>query len=257
MEETGIKMEIICYGTGRQESPQDSIKGIAHCQQVNHTFWIEMNLQLTKDDVLILFHDNHIVLHDKSYDIRTTDYEQLQDYHIGNGETIPKLETVLLLFPEAKFIFDFHTFHPRSIELFIDLLDRSTYTGEFIIASENDQFLDQLKREKPKWNFAAGSNEAKKIVFAGLFGLERLAPLKSDYLIIPYHYNGIKILNNQIVKKVKRENKKLFVWMKESNRMGQSTTETVESKENYDKLKAKGVDGVVTDCPLQLQGAIE
>ena len=249
-------MEIICYGTGRQESPQDSIKGVAHCQKVNHTFWIEMNLQLTRDDVLILFHDHHLVLNQNPYEIRNIDYLQLEDYQIGHGETIPKLETVLSLFPDAKFIFDFHTIQPRAIELFIDLIDNSGYTGEFIIACENDRFLDDFKNEKPTWSFAAGSYEAKKIAYAGLIGLERFAPLKSGYLLIPYQYNGIRILNPRIVKKVKRENKKLFVWMKELNRRGQSTTVTIDSKSDYDKLVALGVDGVFTDYPSLLQGVI-
>ena len=249
-------MEIICYGTGRQESPIDSIKGIAHCQKVNHTFWIEMNLQLTKDDVLILFHDHHLVLNNKSHEIRKVDYMQLEDYEIGHGESIPKLETVLTLFPDAKFIFDFHTIQLRAIGLFIKLIDNCRYTGDFIIACGNDLFLDIFKDKKPQWNFAAGSKEAKKIAFVGLIRLERLVPLKSDYLCIPYQYNGIKILNKRIVKKVKRENKKLFVWMKESNRMGQSSTVTVESKQDYDKLMALGVDGVFTDCPFQLHKVI-
>ena len=44
--------------------------------------------------------------------------------------------------------------------------------------------------------------------------------------------------------------------MKESNRMGQSSTVTVESKQDYDKLMALGVDGVFTDCPFQLHKVI-
>ena len=53
-------MEVICYGAGREELPENSIEGIQHCQNVDQNWWIEIDIQLTKDGNLVLFHDEDI-----------------------------------------------------------------------------------------------------------------------------------------------------------------------------------------------------
>ncbi len=53
-------MEIICYAGGRKENPENTLKAIEHCQAVNPEYWIEMDLQLTADNVVVLFHDENL-----------------------------------------------------------------------------------------------------------------------------------------------------------------------------------------------------
>ena len=50
-------MTIICYSCGRGENPENTIKGIKHCQEINPNWRIEMDIQITSDDQLVLFHD--------------------------------------------------------------------------------------------------------------------------------------------------------------------------------------------------------
>lgn len=50
-------MQIICYSCCRGENPENTIEGIRHCQSVNPTWRIEMDIQMTIDNNLVLFHD--------------------------------------------------------------------------------------------------------------------------------------------------------------------------------------------------------
>ena len=50
-------MDIICYSCGRGENPENTIEAIAHCQRVNPQWRIEMDIQMTSDNHLVLFHD--------------------------------------------------------------------------------------------------------------------------------------------------------------------------------------------------------
>ena len=51
------QMTIICYSCGRGENPENTLKGIKHCQTINPEWRIEMDVQMTADEQLVLFHD--------------------------------------------------------------------------------------------------------------------------------------------------------------------------------------------------------
>ena len=87
-------MEVICYATGKKEYPENSKEGIEHCQNVNPNWWIEMDLQLTKDEQIVLFHDPTLLRTTGVNDIvKEKTYSELKEYSIG---------------------FDFHNHHSKA-----------------------------------------------------------------------------------------------------------------------------------------------
>lgn len=241
-------MEVICYATGRKEAPQDSIKGMEHCQSIDLEWWIEMNIQLTKDERLILFHDDIINLNGVMRKIKELNFEELSNHDIGAGEKIPLLSEALSKFCKTKFVFDIHAHTSKVVDVFIANVESSNYEGDFIVASEDGKITELIKSKRPKWKFAAATREVKRVAYSSMFRLERFFVLKSDYLFMPLYYNGRKILNHRIVKMVKKLDKKICVWLSETGE-----TKTVDSLKDYDLLSSFGVDGILTDRPAYLK----
>lgn len=83
-------MEIVCYGCGRGENPENTIEGIHHCQSINPDWWIEMDIQITKDEKLVLFHDYQTKritgVNNKIHQLTLTEIQQLNAGYNFNVE---------------------------------------------------------------------------------------------------------------------------------------------------------------------------
>ena len=170
-----------------------------------------MNIQMTKDNKLILFHDAEINLGGRVFRIDSLNLIDLKSFKIGDDEGIPLFETVLDQFPKSKFIFDIHSYSDQVVDLIINTIEKSKFEGEFIIASESDSIIQSLREKRPSWNYASPTKEAKKLAFSSLIGIERMFKMKSNYLIIPYYFNGRKIVSQRLLKLIKRRGKKLCI----------------------------------------------
>jgi len=253
--------EIICYGCGRGENPENTIEAINHCQNINSNWRIDLDLQLTKDGEVVLFHDyntnrrtgvNHNI-----FDLTLNEVKQLnagfyfkkrgQYFYRNNPIKIPTLKEVFSLFPKAKYVLDIHTDNDRIIDKIIDIISTYKNAENIIIVSHYDTIIRDFKRKKPNWCFGVATNELKKMVFSSFIFLDFFFPLKSDVLLIPIKYNKIKLLTNRVIKHVKKRNKKIIVWMKE----GKTNDDVVciNSKKDYILLKKKGIDAIYTEFP--------
>ncbi len=259
-------MEIICYSCGRGENPENTIEGIRHCQTINPDWRIEMDIQLTSDGQLVLFHDyetKRITGVDKL--INELSLKEVNELNAGYNFKIeeayiyrtapikiPTLREVFRAFPKAKLLLDIHTNNPKVVKIFLDLIDLEFKAGDFFIASEYDEIIKQLKKEQPNWTYAVPAKEAKKMLYSSFLYLDGLFPIQSDILMIPMKYGNINVLRNRVINHAKKRNKKIWAWMYEGEEV-----RTVNSVEEIEALRALGIDGVFTDYPKLIKNKLE
>lgn len=254
-------MKIICYSCGRGEHPENTIEGITHCQAVNSDWRIEMDVQITADGHLVLFHDyetKRITGADKL--INELKLEEVKELNAGynfkaqkkypyreKSIRIPELIEVFKKFPKAKLLLDIHTNSPEAVVTLIELIDTQFKDGDFIIVSEYDTIIKLLKDKKPHWKYGVPEKEAKQMLYSSFLYLDGLFPIKSDILMLPKKYGNINVLSKRVINHAKNRNKPIWAWMYEGEYV-----KTIESKKEMEALGKMGIDGIFTAYPEKL-----
>ncbi len=254
-------MEIICYACGRGEYPENTLEGIAHCLDVNPEWRIEMDVQLTKDEQLILFHDKNALRTtgvDKT--IKETNAVDLKNlnaaYSFNDGISfpfrkkplhVPLLKDVFSKFPNAKLLLDIHTDNPKVVGLLHRLLDTHFKHGDFYLVSEYDHIVKSFRQSRPDVVYGVPALEAKKLLVSSFVRLDGFFPIKSEILMVPEWFGNIYVLSKRILNHVKKRNKKIWVWLKEGKEV-----KTITSAKDYHRFEAMGIDGVFCETPKKL-----
>ena len=260
------QLEIICYSCGRGENPENTIQGIKHCQAVNPDWRIEMDVQLTADEQLVLFHDyttkrttgedqfiNELSLKEVKELNAGYNFKKEEKYMYRSAPvSIPTLKEVFKAFPQAKLLLDVHTNNPKVVKILIDLIDAAFKEGDFIIVSEYDEIINKLKSNQPNWRYGVPAKAAKKMLYSSFLYLDGLFPIKEDILALPKQYGKINVLSNRVINHAKKRNKSIWAWMYEGEEV-----RTVNSLKEIEELKALGIDGVFTDYPARLKKEIQ
>lgn len=200
--------------------------------------YIEMDIQLTKDNQLVVIHDNTV---DRTTNgkgmVKNFRLNELKKLNAGSCfnkshkfESIPTLNEVL-------FRYD------GSVNFLIEMKDPHLYPGiEYLLAKE-------IKKKKNKSSIIVQSFDSrslrrfKKVLPEIPIGLLTSFPPPPNTLAqlayldyVNVHYSRI---NGEVMNSIKENNKKTFVW-------------TVNSKEAYEKMRHFAVDGIITDDPRSL-----
>lgn len=258
-------MDIICYSCGRGENPENTIKGIEHCQKVNPNWRIEMDVQVTSDGHLVLFHDykterttgkdkliNELSLKQVKELNAAYNFKNEGNYSYRSAPIpIPELIEVFRKFPKAKLVLDIHTNDPKVVDILIDLIDLEFGEGNFIIVSEYDEIIANLKIKRPNWRYGVPAKEAKKMLYSSFLFLDGFFPINSDILMLPKKYGKINVLSKRVINHAKKRNKPIWAWMYEG-----SYVQTVTSKKEVDELQKIGIDGIFTEYPEKLSNEI-
>lgn len=213
-------------------SPQNSIAALQHA--IDQKVWgSEFDVHLTKDDVLVVNHDQDFY----GIDIATSTYQELLAKTHPNGEKIPTAEEYLregLKQKKTKMVFEI-----KSSKLGVE---RTLKTTEL-----SYQLAKKLKAEK-KIIFIAFSYPAclklreldSKVKVQYLNGDKTPAQLKADK-IFELDYNlGVLKKNPVYVAEAKKLGIKTNVW-------------TVNTEEDMNYFVDQGVDFITTDEPEKLK----
>lgn len=254
-------MEILCYGCGRGENPENSIEAIKYCLTINPNWRIEMDLQMTKDEQIVLFHDDETErTTGVKGKIQEMDFDSVRKlnpgYHFKVGSEfpyrqspikIPTLEEVCELFPNVKLLLDIHTNNLKAIDKIIEIVEQNDMEEQIVLVSQYDEVMAQFKTKRPNWIYGAATNEVKGMVYSSFLFLDRFFPIKSNVLMLPVKFSGIKLLTNRVIKHVHNRDKRIWVWLNEGKEVI-----TVNSKTELNALEKMGVDGVFTEYPTKL-----
>ena len=189
--------------------------------------YIETDLRMTKDGVIVTFHDESIYrVSGEKKNISDLTYEELKNIPLIKGGYIPKLTEVLEQFPDTRFNVDLKI---KGLERAVaNIIDSHDAYERICIASFNTGSLRAFKKIR---NQACISMGIVDVIFFKLFYYLISCV---DCIQIPLKWNGINVLDNNLIHNAHTKNLKVHVW-------------TINSKEKMETLIDMKVDGIMTD----------
>lgn len=216
--------------------PQNSIAALQ--KAIEQQAWgSEFDVQLTKDDVLVVNHDNDY----QGIDIATSTYQELLAKKLPNGEKIPTAEEYLiegLKQNKTKLIFELKSSRlgiertEKAAELSIQLVKKlkAQKHVEFIAFSYEGCLKLRALDKKAKVHYLSGNKTPQELKAQKLSGFD-------------YNFGKIKENPN---------------WVKEAKALGLKTNVwTVNKKEDMQYILDLKVDYITTDEPELLKTMIK
>ena len=134
------------------DNPENSIKAFKLALKNNLN--IELDLQLTKDNILVVFHDKNLKrMTGIDKNLNELNYNELKTLKLNNtNETIPTFTEILKLV-NGKVILDIEVKNTKKINLICKEIAKEldNYNYPFIIKSFNPKITNWFKRHKPKY----------------------------------------------------------------------------------------------------------
>lgn len=194
---------------------------------------IELDLQLTKDGRVIVFHDWDLMrLGHRHLKIGETSWQELRAVPLVNGATLPTLEELLdlaggrtLLNLELKTLFHFRSDLEKRV---LEILKKFPQKESLLISSFNPFALWRIKQMAPEfWRGYLFKNKP--------WLHQCLSPLVSPLSInAPFNHS-----HPALVAGTHKARRKFFVW-------------TVNDESDMKRAITIGVDGIITDQPHRL-----
>ena len=245
--------KIIAYRGGTQLFPENSIEAIQQSISSYHDTIIEIDLQITKDNVVIAFHDFHLDdLTNAKGNVCDFTTEELKAFSLKNPDgtistaSIPTLSEVFSLFPNHTFVLDLHENNNTLFEKVIQVVEKHNRQHQTILVSIAKGATEALRKLRPGWTFIASPKETKKFIFAAKLSLQRFVSTPSNIMFLPDKLGNMKILSRKAIKELHRRNVK--VWTCNNFKPYQN----VNQLSDLNRLKELGVDGAYTDNPQKL-----
>lgn len=218
-----------------EHSAQNSITALNKAAE-NKLYGSEFDVQLTADGVVVVNHDDTI----QGFTIGKTNYENLKDLLLKNGETLPTLADYLQAGKKQT-----------GIQLILEIKPHKTKEQEDQIAETTVRMVKEYGLEKQVEYISFSMNICEQLV--KLTPNSAIAYLKSDIAPkelkakgingIDYHYKAIE-KHLEWVDEAHELNMKVNVW-------------TVNNLKDIQKMIDLKVDYITTDHPLETTDLIK
>jgi len=216
---------------------------------------LEMDVNLTKDGILVLHHNATIdATSDGEGTLAEMTYEDLKQYNFGfdfvdiNGNRpyekfkvdITKLEDLILKYPSTPMVIeiknegDLGEKAAKELKRLIDLYGTKNHT---IVASFHDEVLEYYLSLGDGTYFTSSSEgESKKMVISTKSGFGVFYKPSAIAVQLPMESSGLNLTKKRIIKSAHRHNMAVHYW-------------TINNEEDMKLLIENGADGLITDRP--------
>lgn len=216
-----------CEGSGYMEN---TIAALREAQSTG--LWgSEFDIHLTKDNEIVVHHDRHI----EGTDIQTTDFAQLREYTLKNGEKMPTLDEYLeqgAKCPTTVLVLEFKSQYDEArenalVEIALQKIkDHNLYDpSRIMFISFSLNICKRVAQLAPEFTnqYLSGDIAPAELKAMGINGID-------------YHY---QTLGNHPE------------WVSEAHALGMSVNAwTVNNAEDTQKMIGLGVDCITTNAPL-------
>ena len=203
----------------------------------NNMDGIELDVQLTKDNYLVVYHDQALEYEGKLTKINTLTLEQINTINVNTQfknlppHNIPQLEDVIKIIPNGIILnieiksYDSNLFNNLE-SILVDLIKKYSIEEKVIISSFNPFIVKKTKAL------------SKSITTAFIWSSKSYYAYKlSLYYSKPDAFHiDIKDVNQNIIQWVKKRNLQVYAY-------------TVNSTEDLEKARKYGLHGIFTDNP--------
>ncbi|HXX33898.1 MAG TPA: glycerophosphodiester phosphodiesterase [Thermodesulfobacteriota bacterium] len=166
---------------------------------------IEFDVRRTKDNVLIVFHDERI--QDKP--VNDLVYEEIRQIARNQGFDLPTVEEVLK-WSRGRIGLDVELKEEDHEKKLAELLIRYLKDDQFVITSFNESSLRIIKDDYPdiRVGLLLGKSDAPSWArISEYFPMKRCKKAKADFLVAHF-----KLLRFGFLERARREHKSVFVW---------------------------------------------
>jgi len=214
--------------------PENSL--LAFKKAVNLSIPIELDVQLTKDNVLVVYHDRNLKrLTNINKDISDLSFDEIKNINLLNtNEKIPTLQQVLKLV-DGKVFLDIELKPTKKVRIICkELYDTlKNYNGKYIVKSFDPRIVFYLRLHYPTiirgllLNNKNSKNNGNNMITNFLL----IQLCKPDFLAV-----SKSLVNNKYFKKTMKKLPTL-VW-------------TINSKEDFNKIDAPVVGYICNNLPF-------
>jgi glycerophosphoryl diester phosphodiesterase len=213
---------------------------------------LEMDLHITKDNVLVLIHDETI---DRTTDgagqVELMTLDELKQFDAGydwstdegvtfpfrgQGITIPTLAEVFTAFPQMKMTIEIKKSNASMIEAFCDMIRKFDRQDKIVVASFYDDKMKDFRETCPEVATSSAKNETTVFVLLSKVFLTGFYSPQFHSLQVPQESSGITVLTESFIRAAHERNLAVEPW-------------TINDKETMRKFIDWDVDGIMTDRP--------
>jgi glycerophosphoryl diester phosphodiesterase len=245
----------IAHRGGAGEAPQNTMEAFGVAVALGYRY-LETDAHVTRDGVVVAFHDPRLDdITDRTgaiADLTIAEVEAADAGHVfssdggrsfpfrGRGVRIPRLEELLLYWPEARFIID-----PKAdacVEPLAALIDRVAAWDRVCVGSFSDRRLRRIRAlSHGRACTSMGPRAIALARVASLFG--RMPRRGADCVQVPVRVGPVPIATGGFVRAAHRAGLPVHVW-------------TVDDEPTMHRLLELGVDGIMTDRPRVLRDVL-
>ncbi len=238
--------------------PENTIPAFEEAVKMG-ALYLETDVQITKDGVLVLAHDPHLgrtagvekAIKDLTFkELRAIDVGAAFSSDGGNtfpfrgkGFVVATLDEFLKRFKDRRANIEVKDGTPATARLVLDMLKKYRAEDRVLLASEKSEALPFIRKEASHIATSACRKEVLRFLWQSKFMKGSMRAPAFDALQVPEGQFGIKVVNGNFLDAAHRFGVQVHVW-------------TINKKEDMERLFALGVDGIFTDFPkIGLQAA--
>lgn len=250
----------IAHRGGALLYPENTLFAFEQAVTRHHTQMIETDVQLTRDGVVVVAHDDTVDrCTDGHGDVRDLTFADLQKLDAGyrftpdGGKTFPyrgqgirisTLEEALARFPKLRFNIEVKRPLPGFEAAFAKVLQKADALDRVCIGAMEDALGARLYSALPDACHFYPKDALTAFVLQVRSG--EAPPMDPRYLVLdmPLEYAGMRLIDAEFVKVVEREKKWVNVW-------------TVDDPKEMRQLVSERVGGIMTDRPDVLRDVLD
>jgi glycerophosphoryl diester phosphodiesterase len=247
-------VEILAHGGGQGVAPTNTLLALKTAQESGADV-LEVDVQLTRDNVLVLHHDDTLDrTTDLSGPVASLTWAQISARDKG-GETnvggmtfsgeatkVARLDDVLPQFPGVRWNIELKTDSAIAAQELCKSIKRAGLVEAVLVPSFHDQAMAEFRRVCPLVATSMAPNEIRTFVIASHLRLARFVKTPAAAVQVPVAAGGFDLTNPRFVAALKARNIKLHYW-------------TINEPGQMDALIKVGADGLLTDFVVRGQEA--
>ena len=225
------RTEVVAHRGGSGTAPENTLAAINQAV-FQGADWVEIDVQRTADDRVVVVHDRDLMRIGKSSLVVTqATYAQLGGIDVGSwfdpkfaDQRIPTLEAVLKLCMDrikVNIELKYYQWDPLLADRVIKVVEALNMDNEVVVMSLKPEAAAQVKRRRPHWK-------------VGLLAASALTDLtRADVDFLALHS---RMVTPGLLRRVHRQGKTILAW-------------TVNDPVGMTKMFGMGVDAIITDVP--------
>lgn len=229
--------------------PENTMGAFRAALEVHRTDMLELDLHLTRDGELVVFHDDLVDrVTDGHGDVHRFSFAELQKLDAGfrfspdgvshpfrgKGVQVPRFVDVLRAFPGVRVNVELKT--DDTLDAFVALVRAEKAELRLCAGSERDDLAAKISEQLPEMCLFFPRDTLVQFVLPVLSGEPAVDDPRYSVLDMPLSYEGVPVFTDALVAECKRLGKWINVW-------------TIDDEPTMRQVIAMGVGGVMTDRP--------